>query len=87
MRTLARDAAVPAHEHLTPKTTAYRPASLKAPPQGAPLSRGARPQPPNQPGPPLSLAKITRDRRCLGRKDPTLENGPVDGVHHRQAAA
>ncbi len=49
MLTLARDAAVPAHERLTPKMTAYRPASLKAPPQGAPLSLGARPQPPNNP--------------------------------------
>ena len=49
MNSLTRDAAVPAHEHLTPKMTAYRPASLKAPPQGAPLSLGARPQPPNNP--------------------------------------
>ena len=49
MNSLARDAAVPAHEHLTPKTTAYRPASLRAPPQGAPLLLGARPQPPNNP--------------------------------------
>jgi hypothetical protein len=49
MSTLARDAVVPAHERLTPKMTAYRPASLKAPPQGAPLSLGARPQPPNNP--------------------------------------
>ena len=53
MRTLARDAAVHAHERLTPKMTAYRPASLKAPPQGAPLLLGARPQPPND-----------ADRRC-----------------------
>jgi hypothetical protein len=49
MNSLARDAALPAHEHLTPKTTAYRPASLKALPQGAPLLLGARPQPPNNP--------------------------------------
>ncbi len=35
------------HEDLTPKTTAYRPESLRAPPQGAPLILGARPQPPD----------------------------------------
>ena len=51
MHSLARDAAVPAHEHLTPKTMAYRPASFRAPPQGAPLLLGARPQPPNDPDP------------------------------------
>jgi len=51
MGTLSRDEAVLAREHLTPKTTAYRPASLKAPPQGAPLLLGARPQPPNDPDP------------------------------------
>jgi len=51
MRTLTREPAVPAHERLTPEMTAYRPASLKAPPQGAPLSLGARPQPPDDPDP------------------------------------
>jgi len=49
MHSLARDPALAGHEHLTPKTTAYRPASLRAPPQGAPLLLGASPQPPDDP--------------------------------------
>src|ERR1700716_860578 len=110
MHSLARDAAVPAHEHLTPKTMAYRPASFRAPPHGGPPLLGALPPPPpkddalpagvlqgapsggapltggtppapQRPRPSLSLGKITRDWRCLGRKDPTPANGPVDGVH------
>src|SRR5213592_3002618 len=84
MNSLARDAAVRAHEHLTPKTTAYRPASLRAPPPGAAPFTGGTPPAPQRPEPSLSLGKITRDWRCLGRKDQTPENGPVDGVHLRR---
>jgi RHS repeat-associated protein len=64
-----------------PSTTAYRPASLNAPPEGALLSLGARPQPPSAARPSLSSGTITRTWRCLWRKDPDPENGPVDGVH------
>src|SRR5205085_594335 len=42
---------------------------------------GGTPPAPQRPDPSLSLGKITRDWRCLGRKDQTPENGPVDGVH------
>jgi len=54
-----------------------------APSGGAPLT-GGKPPAPRRPGPSRSLGKITRDWRCLGRKDQTPENGPVDGVHLRQ---
>jgi very-short-patch-repair endonuclease len=51
-----------------------------APSGGAPFTGGTPPAP-QRPGPSLSLGKITRDWRCLERKDQTPENGPVDGVH------
>src|SRR5258707_5174481 len=54
-------------------------------PEGAPSGdapfTGGTPPAPQRPEPSLSLGKITRDWRCLGRKDQTPENGPVDGVH------
>lgn len=71
-------------EHLPPTTTACRPASLYAPPQGAPLRLGARPQPPMSSATSLPQRTITPSWRRLTRKDSDPENGPVHGVHLQQ---